>query len=133
MGSGEIFRAYISTITETSNDFLENVINNSFSLVRASYSPISLEVSLQIYKMDISELYSYETIIPYNEALTYVQNLYAMKENVRIYAKMYYSTRIETGFYVPCYKFYVDTGETDSAGNSIKYDIIRIPAVSFQQ
>jgi len=91
---GEIYE-HIAMITETSDDFLENTINNSCLYVKASYSPDSSGVFLEICKADISELYSNETTFPYQEVRTYVQTLYSFEESSRIYAEMYYSSTVE--------------------------------------
>ena len=128
--SGDIYE-YITTVTETTDDFLENTLNNNFSFAKATYGPGSSGVLLEIWKIGTPELHSDEMILPYQEAQAYVQQLYGFVDSTHIYAELYYSTTIETGYFIPCYVFYIDTGETDLAGNSIKYDIVRIPAVSF--
>ncbi|MCL1894935.1 MAG: hypothetical protein FWG03_00150 [Clostridiales bacterium] len=128
---GEIYD-HITTVTETADDSLGKAFNNSFSYVRSSYGPDSSRVYLVICKADIgiSDVSSEETVIPYQAALAYVQDLCGMESSDSIFSEIYYSTTVKMGFFVPCYKFYIDTGETDLVGNSIKYDIVRIPAVS---
>jgi len=130
-GEGGDIYTYLFTITETSDDFFENIQNSNFSYVNVMYYADSTRVSLKIIKIDTSELHSYMPVLPYEEALEYIQHAYGVDEGSNICAEIYYSSMIEQGYYIPCYKFYIEENTkvntpVAAAGGSI-YEVVHIP------
>jgi len=127
--SGEIYQ-YQYTIYDNSGDFFENILNSSFSFVRATHYPDTSDVLLTLRKTDISDLYSNELVIPYEEALDYIQDTYGVTEKSNIHAEVYYSNSVEEGYFIPCYKFFIEDSSAptpNTTENVIVYNVVHIP------
>jgi len=125
--NGELSR-YEYTITDTTDDFLQNIFNSSFSNIFVSYAPSTTEVVLIINKYDFSEVYSYEPALPYEEALEYIRTNYETEDVSNINAEVYYSPTVEPGYFIPCYKFYIaESNKPNVQGDAIEYEIVHIP------
>jgi len=123
--SGEIYQ-YQFTITEATEDFFENVYNNSFSYIKVIHYPDSTQVLLIIRSEDISEQSANEQIVTYEEAEEYIRTNYDVPDDSSINAEIYYSSSVREGYYVPCYKFYVEDSIDDTPERTA-YDVVHIP------
>jgi len=123
---GDIYE-YQYTITENTDDFFTNILNNSFSYIKVTYHPESTEVLLQICKRGIPEKYGDFRIISYDMALKYLQDNYANIDASKTKAEIYYSATIQPGYYIPCYKFYLE--ETSVKYDVPRYTVVHIPMV----
>ncbi|MCL1809391.1 MAG: hypothetical protein FWG42_06485 [Clostridiales bacterium] len=118
---------YEYLLTETVDDFFEDVMNKSFSRVRVYHYLESETVILKIGNRDISEIFSHEPVLPYEDAVDYIKTNYGVDDESGINAEIYYSSTVEEGYYVPCYKFYVSDSSRDTASGRMEYEIVSIP------
>ena len=123
--SGEIYQ-YQFTITETTEDLFENVYNNSFSFIKVIYYPDSTQVLLIIRREDISEQAAVEQIVSYEEAEEYIRTNYEIPDESGVNAEIYYSSSVREGYYVPCYKFYIEDSIDDTPDRKT-FDVVHIP------
>ena len=123
---GEIYK-HNYRITEATNDFFQDVLNNSFSFIEI-IDWIDLDgISLIITNVDITELSS-EATVSYEDVTEYVISNYNAEES-DINAEVYYSELVDQGYFIPCYKIYIEGDQVGSPVNGIEYEVIHIPMV----
>ena len=75
------------------------------------------------------------SIISPERAYEYVKENYAKSKDVNIITEVYYDNNVITGYFIPCYRFYVETEKisADKVQNDeaelAKYDVICIPMI----
>jgi hypothetical protein len=99
---------YEYKITEESDDLFTNIINNSFSYIRVICHPDIDDIALIIYKVDMPEKVGDYEIITYSEALKALQAEYRNIDVSGSKCEISYSPNIQTGYYIPCYRFYIE-------------------------
>lgn len=101
----------IYTITEQSESVLENMQSNRFRHISVSFDAKDKKngdtVRIVIEKNEPQEAESCETV-SYKDALSYIQQKYSDKEVTKIRAEARYERTAAKGYFVPCYKFYVE-------------------------
>jgi hypothetical protein len=122
---------YQYKITESTDDLFTRILNNSFSYITVTYSPDSEEALLQIRKADMPEKYGDYKIISYEAALEYLEETHPNIDTSNTKTEIYYSSTIQPGYYIPCYRFYLaetDTGTTLKSGK-MQYTVVDLTMV----
>lgn len=118
---------YQYTITESSDDLIANILNNSFSYAKVTYNPESKDVLLLICKIDMPEKHGDYKIVSYAMASNYLMGKYPSVDASKAKAEIYYSATVQPGYYIPCYKFYL--GEVSAKDGTLRYRVVHIPMV----
>ena len=131
--------SYEYTITETTDNYFEDLLNKNFSYVWVRYALDSKKAVLLVRDIDNSKIHSNENVIPFEDARNYIQTAFNVANADSINAEIYYDSDVEIGYYVPCYKFYIkdetygNTSDRSAYGNTsdgTAYEIVSIPMVS---
>lgn len=123
---GNVYQ-YLYTFTENSDDLFRNILNSSFSYARVTYSPKSEDVLVVICKIDMPEKYGDYKIVSYAMASNYLRGKYPDVDAGTANAEIYYSATVQSGYYIPCYKFYL--GEAPAKDGTVRYRVVHIPMV----
>lgn len=107
-------------ITEQSEAVLEGMQAGRFRYISVGIDTQDKKnrdtVRIVIEKNEPQETGTYETVA-YQEALQYVQQKYAGKNVTEIRAEACYERKAAKGYFVPCYKFYVEYSENSDGKN----------------
>ncbi len=120
---------YQYKITESTDDLFTRILNNSFSCVTVTYSPDSEEALLQICKVDMPDKYEDFKIISYDAVLEYIKKNYPHIDISNTKAEIYYSSTIQPGYYIPCYRFYLVEAGTSAKNGITQYRVFDITMV----
>ena len=122
---------HVYIITDATNGFFENILQSSFSYIRISHTLSTGRVSLMIYRINTSQIHSYQPIIPFDIALDYIKTMLDVTDESRIRAEIYYSPSVHTGFFIPVYRFYIEDIEKDPVTEMTSFEVVHIPMVNF--
>ncbi len=127
-------RAY--TVYDPGDTYFKTIYKRNFNKLWLSCYPTDEGLgSLLITDIDTSKKVGEFKLIPYKDAfagLNGVLDYEVSPENI-IASEILYSTRVVHGYYVPCYIFYADMGETHAKGieGMHTYVTFYYPAVEF--
>lgn len=118
----------VYTITGQSESVLESMLSNRFRYISVSFDAKDGKngdtARIVIEKSEPQEAESCETV-SFKDALSYIQRKYSDKEVTKIQAETRYERTAAKGYFVPCYKFYVEfQSETNGEkGQNAEYDV----------
>lgn len=125
-GNGKAQGGSIYIITEQSEDLLESMRSVRFKSISVGLDTQGKKnrdtVRVVIEKNEPEEMETCETV-SYEQALQYVREKYADKNVSAIRAEACYERKAAKGYFVPCYKFYVEYEQDKGAGG---YDVTYI-------
>jgi hypothetical protein len=115
---------YQCTITESTDDVFQNILNTSFNYVRVTHNPKSENAVLVICGIGTPEKHGDYQIVSYSRALRYLQDKYPNLDTGKARAEIYYSGAIQPGYYIPCYRFYL--GEASAEDGTMRYQVVHL-------
>ncbi len=116
---------YQCTITESTNDVFQNILNTSFTYIRVTHNPKSENALLVICEIGTPQKHGNYQIVSNARALKYLQDKYPNLDAGKVRAEIYYTGAIQPGYYIPCYKFYL--GEVSAKDGTLRYRVVHIP------
>ncbi len=112
-------------IYEGDDDLLQDIMNKCFTYIEFTQYRDSDYIVAKIINRKTPKEYDNRPILSYESALAYLNNLYPDTGKRDVKAEVFYSTAVQPGYFMPCYRFYIDTGETDTDGSPI-YSVVSI-------
>ena len=97
---------YEYKITQRSDDISESMADNRFRFIEINKYASSDTTTISIKKIDPEEA-SVETVVSYDDVLSYIKEKYPEAEEGQITTEVYYDATIEEGYFMPYYKVYI--------------------------
>lgn len=101
--------SYTYNITECSDGSISNSLQNSLNYVTVHMYENYDNVSILIKTLDATEKADNFEFAPYDEAFTYISDHYEVDDSTDVLAQVFYSSKVQEGYLIPCYRFYVKT------------------------
>ena len=127
---------YTCVITESVDDITEYAALCDMYSIHITCSPSSSRALLLIKERDMQEVDDQAATVSYEEALDYIQEKYPDANPEDIKVEVQYNSKVEQGFLIPIYKFYVEQETitlTPEAAESVQDETASLCEVTYIQ
>ena len=114
-------------ITNKASDTMRQIHNINFACITVQNRLDSVLVTVK-NPIELTK-HADAPVLSYSFVLAELAKLYPNMDTKDVKAEIYYSRSAKTGYYVPCYRFYIRGSDSSASGSNIRYGMVDVALI----